>query len=294
MADLTPSPFDISFEDWQTILQYANAASEDGGNEISGMMVMLPVEDEEGGVLYKLYNPVILKQEVSGGTTEMDKQELASYYSQMFVDYGEQVRFVWWHSHVKMDAFMSGTDTETIKEFAGSAWTISLVVNIYGKYELRLNYFSPVSSFIKVKLNITGAPEEETIVKRGKKIVRRYKSTAAVDATPSKAIVAEVKSKVEERTPTYGYNNYSNNGEKFKIYNTVRDLIDKARDDKNNYSVEQLRADLDHLDIMFGGDYIIQAPLANDLADEKNRSWTLARDCVVTINDVFVQENLGI
>lgn len=60
-------------------------------------------QDKEGD--YILSEPEILKQTVTGGTTEMEKEEVADYYVKAAEKHGNDIRFVWWHSHANMKAF---------------------------------------------------------------------------------------------------------------------------------------------------------------------------------------------
>jgi len=293
------SPFKISFVDWEKLLQYANAAKDKAGLEISGMMVLL--QDGEDWIIS---DPIILKQTCGAGETELDQQELANYYGLMATEHGAGVGFVWWHSHVNMAAFMSPTDVTAMNEFNRSPWTISLVVNVTGEYELRLNYFSPVHVHIKAKLNLMEAPENEVTVRRGRKIVRKYKETAAPDVTPSEAMIAEVNEKVSHTQ----YNEYSkkgrwdhwngkNNGGPshsppysgktvafYDLQRIISDLIVQERASK--LSIENFRACLDQLAVMFEGDFAVLSPSANELADFKKTPWFLAEEAIITWADL--------
>ena len=124
--------FLITDEAWNKILAYARTCYEMMQMEIGGMAVIL--KKEEGWVIE---DPVILKQEVSSTICHLDKEELANWYSSMAEKYkeylGDNLKYLWWHSHHEMGASMSGTDWDTIRKADAS---ISLVVNNKGDYEL--------------------------------------------------------------------------------------------------------------------------------------------------------------
>ena len=72
MAEVT-----ISQKNWDTIIDYAHAAYHLWKTEIGGMAIVY--KDKDGD--YVVDEPVILKQEISGGNCVLDKDELALYYS---------------------------------------------------------------------------------------------------------------------------------------------------------------------------------------------------------------------
>lgn len=58
---------------------------------------------------------------------------------------------LWWHSHVNMSTFWSGTDTATINEFS-APWMISIVGNKKGSMLCRFDLYEPI------RLNIDEIP----------------------------------------------------------------------------------------------------------------------------------------
>ena len=69
----------IEKKDWDKIINYARCASDKWSTEIGGMAVT--IQDEDGD--WQITDPVIMKQEVSAALCELDKTELAAYYSKM-------------------------------------------------------------------------------------------------------------------------------------------------------------------------------------------------------------------
>lgn len=143
--------FYITQKSWDKILGYAEEAYSTEKSEIGGMSVM--VEDEDGD--WKLEQPVILKQEISGGNTVLEKAALSVYYSAMGKKMGKKnFRFCWWHSHHTMAAFWSGTDITAIDEFNEGDFSFALVVNLKGEYKFRVSVWNPVEAHQDVDLEI--------------------------------------------------------------------------------------------------------------------------------------------
>jgi len=107
--------------------------------------------DDDGDFI--LEDPVILKQEVSGGNCELDAEALAIHYSKMAGKYSDDVRHCWWHSHHTMGAFWSGTDNSTILANKTNDFSVSLVVNLKREYKLRVQFFYPFKHEENVTLN---------------------------------------------------------------------------------------------------------------------------------------------
>tara|TARA_R100001463_G_scaffold35623_3_gene77370 strand:+ start:4844 stop:5857 length:1014 start_codon:yes stop_codon:yes gene_type:complete len=156
------SDFYIQKKDWDKIINYARAREQECGDEIGGMAVI--VKDKEDDYIIK--EPTILKQETTGSTCTLDKDELAQYYVDMAHKYGNKVQFLWWHSHAKMAAFWSGTDTSTMTEYKNSHWSAFLVVNVREEYKFRVQYWHPYELGEDIELGIiTGKTKERSIPK---------------------------------------------------------------------------------------------------------------------------------
>tara|TARA_R100000808_G_C2136275_1_gene144592 strand:- start:563 stop:1471 length:909 start_codon:yes stop_codon:yes gene_type:complete len=145
----------INKKDWDKILNYSQSSYNQFKAEIGGMAIM--VEDEDGD--WQLKNPVILKQEVSGGTTSIDKHALAAYYTTVGMKMNKtkvNYRFCWWHSHHTMAAFWSGTDLKAIDEYSDGDISFALVVNLKGEYKFRVSIWKPFEAHKDVELSIIG------------------------------------------------------------------------------------------------------------------------------------------
>jgi proteasome lid subunit RPN8/RPN11 len=156
--------FYISRESWDKIINYARAREEQKGHEIGGMAVI--IKDDDGD--YIIQEPVILKQTTSAATCTMDKEALANYYVEMGMKYGSDVHFLWWHSHAKMKAFWSGTDTNTMEEYNNGKWSAFLVVNVRQEHKFSIKYWDPVPTLVDDQLTFLDEEDDaidDTIMK---------------------------------------------------------------------------------------------------------------------------------
>ena len=219
--------FYIDDKNWRKLLNYANSAYNEFKSEITGYMILRKDEEDD----WEMKDPIILKQEVSSGSCEIDKEESANYFVDAFDRYGEDVRFVWWHTHANMGAFWSSTDTQNMEDQCSNGWAASLVINIRGEYKFRVNFYEPIETY---------SDTEITIVNH---------KTAKIP----KNIVNEVKAKCSK--PTYTYksvwknNSYGN----YKQYNNQLVIPGTSHEVYRNFTVRnnwyELYADLrDKLD----------------------------------------------
>jgi len=144
--------FYISQKDWKKVLDYAQASYDEFKSEVGGFLIATADKDKD----MILSHPEILEQTVSGGSTEMEKAAIADYYVKSAMEHGNDVRFVWWHSHANMGAFWSGTDTSTMKDYSNGDWSAFLVVNIKGEYKFRICVWDPIVAHEDTTLNILG------------------------------------------------------------------------------------------------------------------------------------------
>lgn len=121
--------FDISIEIepmvYQKVMHWVNKSD----FEVSGMGTV--IHDKERNVL-RVVDAILLKQENGPATTELDGQSISKAMFQL-KDSPGSLRW-WWHSHVNMDVFWSGTDMAAIKTLGGAerdrpAWFCMTVFN---------------------------------------------------------------------------------------------------------------------------------------------------------------------
>ena len=92
--------------------------------EVSGMGKV--VYDVEKNV-FRVIEAYLLKQKNTGASTELDATAIAQLLYETRNDVGE-LRW-WWHSHVNMPVFWSGTDMSTIADLSQGGWILSTVLN---------------------------------------------------------------------------------------------------------------------------------------------------------------------
>ena len=132
----------ISKKDYNTIINYAQATYDTMKCEVGGMAICY--QDEDGDWI--VTDPVILKQDVTGSTCDLDKDELANYYCKAAKKHEKKnFRFCWWHSHHNMDVFWSGTDIKGINEYSDGDLSFALVVNLKRENKFRISMWKPVT-----------------------------------------------------------------------------------------------------------------------------------------------------
>ena len=143
----------ISQKDYDKIINYAQAAYDMSKCEIGGMSVCY-MDDEDDWIVA---DPVILKQKVTGGTCDLDKDALADYYCNAQKKHGKkEFRFCWWHSHHTMGVFWSSTDIKGIEEYSDGDMSFALVVNLKKENKFRISMWKPVIMHLDTELQIMG------------------------------------------------------------------------------------------------------------------------------------------
>jgi hypothetical protein len=103
--------------------------------EISGVGYVKVVNGN--AVITKVLLP---KQKCTPTSTDLDEDDLGTLLGMSImpdnIQYGE-LKF-WWHSHVDMGVFWSGTDNDTMKKFGKHGWIVASVFN--KKKEVRSAY----------------------------------------------------------------------------------------------------------------------------------------------------------
>lgn len=112
--------FNIPRDVYDKIMYWVNKSSD----EVSGFGT-LTVNGEDITVV----DAFLLPQKVGGAHTDIDPEALSKLQYQCYRDKIEGELKWWWHSHVKMDVFWSGTDKETIKQLGEQGWIVATVFN---------------------------------------------------------------------------------------------------------------------------------------------------------------------
>ena len=238
----------------QKIDAYINAV--DG--EISGMGKLS--YDKETHT-FTVEDIKIFKQECTATTTKLDESALAKFLTEL-VKSGENPAdwFLWWHSHVDMKAYFSGTDTDTIETSKEYATLLSLVVNRAGDKVARLDTHSPyrMTEDVDVLIDVMETPAEilEEIDAEVKAHVtdKKYPAYHAYNGGPATQHVKGYDFvDVRDIKPTYAHEEYAHEeyahegavdlyGENYDVqYFTVDELIEEEAILQSDYKDSENR-----------------------------------------------------
>lgn len=167
---ITPLPTVwISQEAYSKMFQYVLNTS----TEISGLGVVELIDKRL--TITKVYLP---RQKVSGSSTDLNTESVAQIVIELSNQGLENKLLCWWHSHVNMPTFWSGTDEATIQLLTNNSFFVSIVVNKNFDMLTRIEIFNPMHiSFDNVTTKIVPG-----------------------DFKSSKSIIKEIKDKVEVNT----------------------------------------------------------------------------------------------
>jgi hypothetical protein len=90
----------------------------------------------------------LFEQSVSGSSTVLSPESISKFMCD-YIRKGKDpsaLKF-WWHSHVNMETFWSGTDTNTINGYS-SDWMISMVSNKRGDFKIRFDIHTPFRMYV--------------------------------------------------------------------------------------------------------------------------------------------------
>ena len=119
----------IENEVYEKIMYWVNKSSD----EVSGLGI---VQVEAGGIL-RVTSAILLPQKNGATHSDIEPEGVNKAMYAMRNSPGE-LKF-WWHSHVQMGVFWSGTDMTTIREFADGGWILATVFN--QKNEMRSAFY---------------------------------------------------------------------------------------------------------------------------------------------------------
>jgi len=145
----------------QDVYRKINAYADLCHNEISALGSVSIVNNKI------LIDDVFLFEQVVSGSSTILSQEDVSKFMCDYIRKGKdpsKLKF-WWHSHVNMETFWSGTDTNTIDHFS-SDWMISMVSNKRNEFKLRLDLFTPFRMYMDdLPLNVDYDKSFNTIIR---------------------------------------------------------------------------------------------------------------------------------
>lgn len=109
----------------------------------------------------------MLEQIGTSSHTDIDGASLAKLMYKTKDVQNKYLKF-WWHSHVNMATFWSGTDLATIKELGGAGWITATVFNKKGDYKSAACWKSSSELGSSVSINDDIPTEIETLVDQAK------------------------------------------------------------------------------------------------------------------------------
>lgn len=129
--------------------------------EISGFG-KLEVKVHEGQRYMVVTDLCIFEQVCSAAHSTIDDDALGKFLYEKTIS-GEKLSEwrVWWHSHAKMKAFFSGTDTGTIDSSTEFPYLVSIVSNHEGDIIARLDTFDPTRFTQTLEVEILQEEDEE-------------------------------------------------------------------------------------------------------------------------------------
>ena len=104
---------------------------------------------------FYLVDVTILKQKVTGATTDIDIDALGAFAYELTKN-GDDLKYwrCWFHSHANMSAFFSGTDTDTIAKSTDHDYMVSLVGNHAGEWRARYDNFVPIHATAELSVQV--------------------------------------------------------------------------------------------------------------------------------------------
>lgn len=157
MTDAEKPKLLIPIESWRKIMAYTDLAE----GEITGFADVDYDSEQENFIMKEVY---LIDQIAEAAEVEMNEEQIAAFMLKRIEAGATQMPRIWWHSHVNMEVFFSGTDDATISEFKNDSYTISLVVNKNRDMKAQLNlwkpftYMSPIE--VRIMFEYTDIPQE--------------------------------------------------------------------------------------------------------------------------------------
>jgi len=110
--------------------------------EVSGFGTVKYDKDTRSFMVTDAY---LLKQEGGAAHTDIDANAINKLMFESMNDEGN-LKW-WWHSHVRMATFWSGTDVDTIKELGKQGWIVATVFNQLNSMKSAVSYLSDTADF---------------------------------------------------------------------------------------------------------------------------------------------------
>jgi hypothetical protein len=267
--------------------------------EVSGLGKI--IVDKERNVI-RVVDAILLKQEGSSAATELDA---AAIGKAMFLlkDTPGDLRW-WWHSHVNMNVFWSGTDQGTIKQLGTGGWFTATVFNKKREMKSAFVQSSPVRLVVedvptKVDQHVDKSEQEQWdkayaenviektcsfpssfineggVVHSMEDIVAEYhKRWPDEDVQETSRAVGFTAENAEpedegEETPTVEMTE-----EEYKVYSESCDVL-FARHDRGEINDDELDRAINAINAKYGFDTTVEDDDSNVLTDEEAAAMDL-------------------
>jgi len=110
------------------------------GGEISGLGNVEKMGDD-----FLITHVHLFEQECTGASTDLEPESVSKFLLEAIqAGIDTSTLKLWWHSHVNMGCFWSGTDDGTAARLAAGGWFLSVVGVKSGEYLCRLDLYEPV------------------------------------------------------------------------------------------------------------------------------------------------------
>lgn len=145
----------------------------------------------------------LLEQECSGASTDIDAKTISKMLTEAVRrDLPVEKLKLWWHSHVNMSAFWSGTDENTATSF-NNGWMLSYVGNKRGEYKMRLDVYYPTRLVAHDVKLVTVIPKEEksplqTAIEAEETIIEEARKQFEAQIAERKKLVTSLKKQISD------------------------------------------------------------------------------------------------
>lgn len=165
---------------WQKLMSYVLVCP----TEVNGFGLITRVAD----TIFVLDDVLITDQEATGGGVDVGVDTMTKFITDLTmqgVDIGK-LRLQW-HSHVDLDAFFSGIDTNNIERYA-KGWVLSIVVNKRGEFDARLDVFEPFRFWGPLKVVIDEPPTQQQLNWAKHEVTQHVKTPGFFSKKPVKVV----------------------------------------------------------------------------------------------------------
>jgi len=127
----------IEHNAYQKVMHWVNKSD----FEVSGFGIIKEVKGN-----FVVTDAILLEQTNTTVTTELEASDILKAMRD-YANVDGKMRW-WWHSHVKMEAFWSGTDTDTIEGLGEHGYFVATVFNQHQKMRSAMRVGVPFNAFI--------------------------------------------------------------------------------------------------------------------------------------------------